>query len=272
MRWQIWFWKPKQTYKSNIVPCTWKWTQMTCTRNARPQQRSRHHSLYSTKQRTTREDQGCDLWPNHMSSHPEKIDEPIEHFGSWRWESTLPWQCGHSCSWLTNCKLFINSIVSTPGAKFITMDIKDFYLNNSMPIQGNAPPHLWHTRWCDTALHILKDIATPDGFIDCEKCKGMYSLPQARIIAQLLLEERLQNMATSKSKLHPGCENMTLISSVSDVNDFGVKCTSKEHALQQLNTIQTYYKHSCNRNGERYCGLTFMWDYKGKQVHLLMPN
>jgi hypothetical protein len=33
---------------------------------------------------------------------------------------------------LLTVKLLINSIISTQGAKFVTMDIKDFYLNTPM--------------------------------------------------------------------------------------------------------------------------------------------
>ncbi len=33
----------------------------------------------------------------------------------------------------------------------------------------------------------LRDVATPDGYVYCEICKGMYRLPQAGIIAQELL-------------------------------------------------------------------------------------
>ena len=33
---------------------------------------------------------------------------------------------------LLTVKLLINSIISTAGAKFMTMDIKDFYLNTPM--------------------------------------------------------------------------------------------------------------------------------------------
>jgi hypothetical protein len=38
----------------------------------------------------------------------------------------------------------------------------------------------------------LTDLATPDRYIYCTIQKGMYGLPQAGIIAQQLLEKRLQ--------------------------------------------------------------------------------
>ena len=33
---------------------------------------------------------------------------------------------------LTTCKLHMNSVVSTPGAKFAGGDVKDFYLNTPL--------------------------------------------------------------------------------------------------------------------------------------------
>ncbi len=54
------------------------------------------------------------------------------------------------------------------------------------------------------------------------------------------------------------------------VDDFGVKYVGKENALHLLNTIQKYYKCSCNWDGERYYGLTIKWDYEGQKVHLSM--
>jgi hypothetical protein len=42
------------------------------------------------------------------------------------------------------------------------------------------------------AHYKLNEIATPEGYIYCKIQKGMYGLPQAGIIAQQLLKERLQ--------------------------------------------------------------------------------
>ncbi len=37
------------------------------------------------------------------------------------------------------------------------------------------------------------------------------------------------------------------------VDDFGLKYAGKKNALHLLNTIQKYYKCSCNWDGKRYC-------------------
>ncbi len=43
-----------------------------------------------------------------------------------------PGDAGTPTANLLTVKLLINSIISTEGAKFMTMDIKDFYLNTPM--------------------------------------------------------------------------------------------------------------------------------------------
>jgi hypothetical protein len=49
----------------------------------------------------------------------------------------------------------------------------------------------------------LRELATPDGAIYCEIRKGMYGLPQAGIIAQQLLEERLAKHGYRQSARTP---------------------------------------------------------------------
>jgi hypothetical protein len=106
---------------------------------------------------------------------------------------------------LLTVKILINSIISTPGAKFMTMDIKDFYLNTPMA-------RYKYMQLCITDImpediieyYNLRDKATPDGYIYCEIQKGMNGLPQAGIIAQQLLEERLQKHGYRQSQMTPG--------------------------------------------------------------------
>ena len=46
---------------------------------------------------------------------------------------TCPWDCSTPTVDMLTVKLLLNSIVSTPNAKFMSIDIKDFYLNTPMP-------------------------------------------------------------------------------------------------------------------------------------------
>jgi hypothetical protein len=92
---------------------------------------------------------------------------------------------------LITVKLLINSIILTTGAKFMTMNIKDFCLNTLM-VQYEYM-RLKLTNMPDDVIghYNLQAIATANGFVYFEIWKGMYGLPQAGIIAQQLLETRL---------------------------------------------------------------------------------
>ncbi len=98
----------------------------------------------------------------------------------------------------------------------------------------------------------LKDKATPDGYIYCKIQKGMYSLPQAGIIAQQLLKERLQKHGYYQSQMTPGLwkHDTHPISFSLVINDFGVKYVGKENAQHLLDTVRHYYKCSCDWKGE----------------------
>ena len=49
----------------------------------------------------------------------------------------VPMDCGTPTANLLTVKLLLNSIVSTPGTKFLGLDLKDFYLNTPMqPTRG----------------------------------------------------------------------------------------------------------------------------------------
>ncbi len=88
---------------------------------------------------------------------------------------------------MTLFKCLANSIISTPGAQCIMLDIKDFYLNT--PMKRYVYMRLKIPDIPDKIIkeYNLQESVTPDGYMYCEIRKGMYGLPQAGIIAQELL-------------------------------------------------------------------------------------
>ncbi len=155
-------------------------------------------------------------------------------------------------------KLLINSVISTPGARFFTMDIKNFYLCTPMSryeymrLKLSDMPE-------DVIEHCkLRDISTPDGYVYCEIQQGMYGLPQAGIIAQELLAKRLKGHGYSQSETTPGLWKhgwRPIIFSLV-INNFGVKYIGNKHAQHLLQMVQKYYKCLLEEEGEQYCGLT----------------
>jgi hypothetical protein len=206
---------------------------------------------------------------------PEKIDEPNRtRLVAGGDRVHYPGDAGTPTADLLTVKLLLNSIISTESARFMTMDIKDFYLNTPM-----ARYEYMRLRLADMPEDViehykLRELATPDGAIYCEIRKGMYGLPQAGIIAQQLLEERLAKHGYRQSATTPGLwtHDTRPICFSLVVDDFGVKYVGEEHAQHLLETIRKYYKCSADWEGERYCGLTIKWDYTGRKVHLSMPG
>jgi hypothetical protein len=82
------------------------------------------------------------------------------------------------------------------------------------------------------AHYNLNEIATLEGYIYYEIQKGMYGLPQTRIIAQQLLKERLQMDGYRQSITTPGLWNYDtrLISFSLVIDNFGVKYVGEENS------------------------------------------
>ena len=110
--------------------------------------------------------------------------------------------CGTPTANLLTVKLLINSIVSTSGVKFLGLDLKDFYLNTPM----DRPEFLRMKldNFPDDVIdqYNLKDKVDEKGFVILRVEKGMYGLPYAGIIAQNLLEERLDFHGYMHSDTH----------------------------------------------------------------------
>jgi hypothetical protein len=115
-----------------------------------------------------------------------------------------PFDAGTSTADLLTVKLLINSVISTPGARFFTMDLKNFYLCTPMARYEYMQLKLSDMPNNIIAHYHLCNIATPDRYIYCEICQGMYGLPQAGIIAHELLAKRLQEHRDTQSKTMPG--------------------------------------------------------------------
>jgi hypothetical protein len=78
----------------------------------------------------------------------------------------------------------------------------------------------------------LRDKVTPNGYIYFEIQKGMYGLPQAGIIFQQLLEERLKKHSHRQSQMTLGLwnHNTCPISLSLVIKDVGVTYVGKENA------------------------------------------
>ncbi len=185
-----------------------------------------------------------------------------------------PNDCGAPTADLLTIKLMFNSIISNPNAKFMTIDIKDFYLMTPMECYKYFRMKLVLFPQDIINEYGLRDKADADGNVFCEVQCGMYGLPQAGIIAQDLLTKRLHKAGYQQSKISPGywCHDWCPISFTLVIENFGVKYINKEDVEHLASVLKQDYKINVNWEGMQYLGLLLDWDYATRKVHLSMPG
>ena len=100
----------------------------------------------------------------------------------------------------------------------------------------------------------------------------MYGPPQSRLLAQQLLETRLNAKGYSQSTLVPGLWTYAWrpITFTYCVDDFGINYVSKQHGNHLVYILSEHYTISHDWTGSRYLGINIDWDYMNRDVHLLM--
>ncbi len=171
-------------------------------------------------------------------------------------------------------KCMLNSVISTMNAKFMCIDISNFYLNTPMPRYEYLKLKLTDVPAEIISEYGLQKKATEDGHIYVEIRKGRDGLPQAGLLAQQLLEERLNDVGYYQSTIVPGLwkHESRPIQFTLVVDDFGVQYVGEEHAQHLVSVLRQHYDISTDWKGEKYIGLTLDWDYERREVHLSMPG
>ena len=174
---------------------------------------------------------------------------------------------------LTTTKVMWNSVISTPGARYICADAKNFYLNTPLDRYEymKMPIKLIPQEFID-----LYDLASKakNGYVYMEIQRGMYGLPQSGILANKLLKERLAKHGYNELPHTPGLFKhdtrpvwFTLV-----VDDFGIKYIGEEHAKHLLDILREHYTMDVDLEGKLYCGISLEWNYEDKYVDLSMRN
>ena len=126
-------------------------------------------------------------------------------------------------------KIFLNSVISTKGARFANADIANFYLMTPL-----SRPEYAKIKLSDIPEEVIKaynlnEKATPDGWVYIKVIRGMYGLPQAGSLGHDLLESRLNKEGYYQSKIASGLwkHKTRPIQFVLVVDDFGIKFINK---------------------------------------------
>ena len=208
------------------------------------------------------------------SIRPEKKEQNRTRFTVGGDRINYPGEVATPTAEMLVAKMLFNSVISTKGAKFMTLDISNFYLMTPLP-----RPEYIRIKLSDLPDEIIKEYnlmekVGKDNSIYIEANRGMYGLPQAGLLANELLEKRLNKHGYRQSKLVPGLwkHDTRPIQFTLVVDDFGVKYEGVEHALHLKKALEEDYTVTEDWTGGRYIGITLDWDYKNQQVHLSMPD
>ena len=173
---------------------------------------------------------------------------------------------------LTTAKILINSILSTPNAKYMTADLKDFYLGTPMEMYKYVQIPLAIIPESIMSEYNLAPLVH-NGYIYAEVQKGMYGLPQAGHIANECLTKFLAPHGYAPVPVTPSlCHKMQDIAFTLVVDDFGVKYTNCKDGEALMTMLSTQYKVSEDWTGSHYCRLALDWDYKHRTCDISMPG
>jgi hypothetical protein len=145
---------------------------------------------------------------------------------------------------LITVNLLLNSIISMPHSKFMTLNLKDFYHMTPMKCYEYFHMKIKLFPQDDIDQYNLTNKVDHNGNVHCKFRCSMYGLPQAGIIPQELQEEHLFSAGYSQSKLTQEYwkHEWRLISFTLVVDDFGLKYIGKEHFMHLIKTLKEHYK------------------------------
>jgi hypothetical protein len=154
---------------------------------------------------------------------------------------------------LTTSKCLWNRVISTEGAKYMCLDVRNFYLGTPMedfeylriPIKRTPLEIITH-------YNLLPLVS--DGHIYIEVQKGMYGLPQAGILANHLLAKRLAPHEYLQTKTTPGLwahDTLTVTFSLV-LDDVGVKYEGMANANHLIAALEHHYTVSKDWTGGLY--------------------
>ena len=118
----------------------------------------------------------CDIRPRKAETHRTRITvggNLLDYAGT----LTTP------TATITTAKCLFNSVVSTPAAKCVLADIKNFYLNNALPDPEYMKFHIATIPQEIIDEYNLLNIVDNQGYVYVKIVKGMYGIKQAKIIA-----------------------------------------------------------------------------------------
>ncbi len=174
---------------------------------------------------------------------------------------------------MTTAKLYWNSVLSTPKARYMCLNIGNFYLTTTldcyeymkMPINLFPP---WIIDHYDLHTKVVR------GYIYLQMHEAVWGLPQASILANKLLPKHLAPHCYYECKITPGLWMHTTrpIMFTLVAGNVGVKYEQQEDVDHLITALKTKYNLTKDWMEDLYCGIKLNWDYDQQTLNILMPG
>jgi Reverse transcriptase (RNA-dependent DNA polymerase) len=178
---------------------------------------------------------------------------------------------------LATVKVLLNSVISTKGARYMTLGVKDFYLNTTMKWEDRVYlrfPEKLVPESIKARYKLGERGFIEDGWVYLCVSKGMYGLKQAGRLANEQLTEFLAEHGYKPCPITSGLwkHKTRPIAFTLVVDDFGVKYENEEDLFHLIGALKMKYKISEDRTGSKYCGMKIDWDYQVGTCDISMPG
>ena len=183
---------------------------------------------------------------------------------------------GSPAASLLETKLLLNSVISDAhkGARFLTCDLKDFFLASPMEEKEYMRIHIKHFPQDIRDQYNINNIVHTNNFVYIRINKGMYGLKQAAVLAYQNLVHVMKAHGYQPCPLSTGV--WTHVSRPTKfcvcVDDFAIKYQNQDDADHLLRALKQHYNITTDWTGEEYCGLSIKWNYKHQYVDVSMPG
>jgi hypothetical protein len=170
-------------------------------------------------------------------------------------------------------KLLLKSVLSCPGTRFSSIDLKKFYLDTPMP-----DPKYIRIEIADILAEFIEEYNLQghdcDGWIYFKICQGCYGLPQAGILANNLPQSRLLAEGYYEANSTPAlwCHKWRPIKFCLIVDDFGVEYVGIEHFNHLHDVLKKFHGVQFNLAGDKFVGIDIKWDYTTRRCRTSMPG
>lgn len=174
---------------------------------------------------------------------------------------------------LETAKLLFNSVLSRPNARFMTIDLANFYLMTPM----DDCKHL-RIKLSNMSQEIIDEYElmkrVHHGWLCIGIHRGACGLAQAGMLSHIELTKRLRTAGYFESQHAPGLWKhrwrSVLIALI--VDDFGIEHVGKEHTNHLIETLRQHYEVAEDWQGAKFLDIDLQWNCNKQTVRLSMPD